>query len=921
MGLYGKIEAKGGKKKYILHDGPPYANGHIHIGHALNKILKDMIVRSRTMSGHAAPYVPGWDCHGLPIEHEVLKAARAKGETPDPMEIRKRCREYAQKFVEIQREEFKRLGIVGDWDHPYLTMTPDYEAAVVREFGKVVESGSVYKAKKPVLWCTYDETALAEAEVEYADVTSPSIYVRFRVANDGGRLPSPHPTYFVIWTTTPWTLMANRAICLHPDFFYQEVACRDEDGSPQTLIIAKDRVAACMKAFGIEAYQVVSGSERKGREWEGLRYETPFRDKAAAPANFQVITGGHVTLDQGTGCVHTAPGHGREDYLVGHPKGCDVYAPVDSRGRFTREISEYAPEFVGMEVHKANAGIIDRLKAENLLVCQAPILHSYPHCWRCKKPVIFRATEQWFISMEKCRLREAALSAIAGQVTWIPKIGQDRMEGMIRTRPDWCISRQRIWGVPIVAFACGNPNCGGLLYTPEIIGHVADLMEQGGGSDLWYARPVEALLPAGTTCSSCHGTVFSKENAILDVWFESGVSHAAVLKRRPQLAWPADLYLEGSDQHRGWFQSSLLAAILTDRRAPYKAVLTHGFVVDGEGRKMSKSVGNVVSPEAITRQYGAEILRLWVASTDFRDDVRISPALLTQTAELYRKIRNTCRFLLGNLHDYDPLSEETEIEEGGWNPHVSPSPRDIDRWALHRLRVTTEQIQIAYGEADFHRVVQLLNTFCAVDLSAFYLDILKDRLYAWSHRHTPRRAAQSVLFQIVDALTRLMAPILPFTAEAVWKQMPNRREASVHLADFPEVASDPVPDPWVEKIEQLIPVRNRVLVHLEKARAEKKVGASLEACVTLWAAEPLGTLLRDYHRLLPEFFIVSQVDLMPWDERSADLPPEETLGIRVDAARGKKCERCWIYHTEVGASPLHPTLCPRCVGVMKAIGA
>ncbi len=910
--LYQKVQSEhAGQEKYILHDGPPYANGHIHIGHALNKILKDFVVKSKSMSGRSAPFVPGWDCHGLPIEHQVLKELGPKKQGMSKTEIRKRCREYADKFVQIQREEFKRLGVLGDWSHPYLTMTPDYEAAIVREFGKAVAAGSVYKGKKPVFWCPFDETALAEAEVEYADHTSSSIYVKFPIKDPKGKLKldSPAGTFVVIWTTTPWTLVANKAIAVHPAFIYRRV-----NTPAGALILSEKLIDPCMKRFNFEpgTYEV---TERgwAGAELEGVVCHHPWLDRDAP-----VILGEHVTLEQGTGCVHTAPGHGQEDYEVGLRYGLEVYAPVDHQGRFTKE----GGEFAGQRVFDANRPIIALLNERRMLLKEETIAHSYPHCWRCKNPVIFRATEQWFISMEKNHLRERAIKAIEHEVQWIPKWGKDRILGMMQSRPDWCISRQRAWGVPIVAFDCLD--CGTLLFSKEIADHVADLMEKEGGSDIWFSKPADELLPKGTACPQCRGSRFQQEQDILDVWFESGVSHAAVLKRRGGLAWPADLYLEGSDQHRGWFHSSLLAALETDHRPPYKAVLTHGFTVDGSGKKMSKSAGNVVAPQEVINKHGAEILRLWVAATDFREDIRISQEILTQLVEAYRKIRNTCRFLLSNLYDFDP--------SGG--PVRQEDYLEIDRWALHRLQLLNEKVQRAYGEAEFHMIFHSLNNFCAVDLSAFYLDILKDRLYASGAKSPERRAAQSVLLEILTTLVRLMAPILSFTAEEIWSYLPShlKPKPSVHLTEFPPVKISPsaenydlkgvvgggnvnhgaplgeagslLAEPWA----QLIQVRETVARVLEQMRKEKKIGNSLEARVTLRAGSSLFQLLERQGVFLSSLFLVSQVDL----SRSDTLPPNE-LEVEAHLARGTKCERCWIYREDVGADASHPTLCQRCV--------
>ncbi|NKE69916.1 isoleucine--tRNA ligase [Candidatus Manganitrophus noduliformans] len=921
-GLYQKVlHERGGREKYILHDGPPYANGHIHIGHALNKILKDFVVKSRSMSGDAAPYVPGWDCHGLPIEHQVLKDLGPKKQGMSKGEIRKRCRDYADKFVNIQRDEFKRLGVLGDWEHPYLTMTPDYEAAIVREFGKVVATGDVYKGKKPVLWCPNDETALAEAEVEYADHASPSIYVKFPVKDPKEKF-SIRPdgqTSVAIWTTTPWTLVANQAIAVHPHFHYRLVKTPAGD-----LILAQNLIEACMKAFGFApgSYEVAPGGWT-GSELEGIVCRHPWLDRDAP-----IILGEHVTLEQGTGCVHTAPGHGQEDYEVGLRYGLPVYAPVDHRGRFTNE----AGEFAGQKVFEANEAIIALLNQRGTLLKKETISHSYPHCWRCKNPVIFRATEQWFISMEKHHLRERAIKAIEQEIQWIPKWGKDRILGMMQSRPDWCISRQRVWGVPIVAFACLD--CNEILVSKEIADFVADLMEKEGGSDVWFSRAAAELLPKGTACKKCGGSRLQQENDILDVWFESGVSHAAVLKntrRWPELTWPADLYLEGSDQHRGWFHSSLLAALETDGRPPYKAVLTHGFVVDGAGKKMSKSAGNVVAPQEVINKYGAEILRLWVSATDFREDVRISQDILVQLVEAYRKIRNTCRFLLSNLYDFHPSD----------GPVGEADLQEIDRWALYRLQILNEKVQRAYREAEFHTIFHALNNFCAVDLSSFYLDILKDRLYASAAKSPERRAAQSVLLETLTTLVRLMAPVLSFTAEEIWGYMPAdlKEKESVLLTTFPTALKmgRPPEQKFSEKEEsnktfletwgKLIEVREEVSRLLEQQRREKKIGSSLEAGVTLFAkeGEPLYPLLQEKKAFLSTLFIVSQVDLLPWERKPEGVSTvqmkEASLAIQVQPARGAKCERCWIYREDVGADAGYPTLCGRCAGVVGADAA
>ncbi|MEK6526718.1 MAG: isoleucine--tRNA ligase, partial [Nitrospirota bacterium] len=750
--LYERIQEVGRRRPlYVLHDGPPYANGRIHIGHALNKILKDIIIKSKTMAGYQVPYVPGWDCHGLPIEHQVLKELGDKKKDLDTLAIRKLCREYAEKYYRIQRDEFRRLGVLGDWEHPYLTMDPSYEATIIQEFGKFVAKGGVYKGLKPVLWCTADQTALAEAEVEYEDHTSPSIYVKFPVENPQGkfRIDPTKGTYFVIWTTTPWTLIANRAISVNPHFMYCWVQTPVGE-----LIIAQDLVEPCMKAFGYKAgdFEVTKGA------YAGLELAGPNPVLCRHPwlsLTVPIVMGEHVTKEQGTGCVHTAPGHGQEDYEVGQRYGLEVYAPVDSQGRFIKEVEHFG----GQKVFEANREIIKLLNNRGMLVKEEMITHSYPHCWRCKKPVITRATEQWFVSMETNRLRAQALDEI-GRVRWIPPWGQDRIHGMIENRPDWCLSRQRAWGTPIPGFTCTI--CKSVLADPRVIEHVAALVAKHG-ADVWYQKSAIELMPAGTICPKCGGRAYEKEKDILDVWFESGVSHAAVLKPRGQGWWPADLYLEGSDQHRGWFHSALLASVTTDEKAPYKSVLTHGFVVDGAGKKMSKSAGNVVAPQDVIKQSGAEVLRLWVAAQDYREDLRISQEILNHLVEAYRKIRNTCRFLLSNLYDFDPTVHRVPYER----------LPELDRWALLRLGEVIPRVKRGYEEFEFHTIFHALNNFCAVDLSAIYLDILKDRLYTF-HRDSPlRRSSQTVLFDALVALTKLMAPILSFTADEIWRMLPD----------------------------------------------------------------------------------------------------------------------------------------------------
>ncbi len=889
--IYDRLQKKpGGSGTYILHDGPPYANGHIHIGHALNKILKDMIVKFKTMEGYRSPYVPGWDCHGLPIEHQVLKNLGPKKEGMSQNDIRKLCREYAGKFIDIQREEFKRLGVFGDWDNPYLTMNFGYEAAIVRELGKVVGAGGVYKGKKPVYWCGFDETALAEAEVEYADHESPSVYVRFELPDAGKALPSlsGKKAAIAIWTTTPWTLIANLAVALHPEFDYVAV---EADG--RVLILAEGLLNQALEKFGIKDFKVIE--KFKGKKLEGLKARHPFIDRDSL-----VILGEHVTLEAGTGAVHTAPGHGQEDYEVGLKYGLDVYAPVDHKGRFTKE----AGEFSGEQVFKANKGIIELLRSKGALLAEEKISHSYPHCWRCKHPVIFRATEQWFISMKTNDLLNKTVENIH-KVTWVPGWGKDRILGMMESRPDWCISRQRAWGVPIIAFTCKE--CNQLLLDKKVIDHVADIVEKEG-ADAWFVRTPAELTPPDTVCKKCGGKNLEKEMDILDVWFDSGASHAAVLRTRKDLSWPADLYLEGSDQHRGWFQSSLLISVATTGRAPYNVVLTHGFTVDGSGKKMSKSAGNVVAPQEVIDKYGAEVLRLWVSAADYRDDIRISPEILTHLAEAYRRIRNTCRYLLGNLSDFNPETDRV----------ADNNLLEIDRWALHRLQKLIERVRTGYDDFEFHIVFHSLHNFCAVDMSSFYLDILKDRLYTAKASSIERRSGQTVMHAILSAMVRLMAPVLSFTADEVWRYRGEREKTtSVFLASFPQPDAKYIDTGLEARWEKIIAIRGEAAKVLEALRRDKKIGHSLDAGVTLYAEPALFEFLQRYQKDLAFIFIVSSVQVAAESGAPADSYTSDVVkGLRIAAgqAKGVKCGRCWMYNETVGTVKDHPEICSRCAG-------
>ncbi|MDY0261402.1 isoleucine--tRNA ligase [Syntrophotalea acetylenica] len=892
MGLYEKMEEAGRKRpNFTLHDGPPYANGHIHIGHALNKILKDIVLKSRRMQGYYAPYVPGWDCHGLPIELMVDKQLGNKKREMSKAEIRKECRTYADTWVKIQSAEFERLGVLGEWNRPYLTMTHHYEAVTARELARFVERGGLFKGKKPIHWCSSCVTALAEAEVEYADHTSPSIYVKFAYADE---LPlelaelAGRELSFVIWTTTPWTIPANLAVCLNPALSYAIV-----EAGGELLVMAEDLVSSVMQQIGVEAYRVVRTFNAAIFERKTCRH--PLYDRASL-----IILGDHVTLEAGTGCVHTAPGHGQDDYVVGLAYGLEVYNPVDDYGRYYENVEFFG----GMKVSEANAAVNAKLSEVGALLQESNISHSYPHCWRCKKPIIFRATEQWFISMEANGLREKALQHI-NDVTWIPRWGRDRIYNMVENRPDWCISRQRSWGVPITIFYCAK--CGEALEDSRVMHHVADLFEQGG-SDLWFEKEARDLMPAGTVCASCGHDDFIKETDILDVWFDSGVSHAAVLENRDYLQWPADLYLEGSDQHRGWFHSSLLASVGTREHTPYKAVLTHGFVVDGKGKKMSKSVGNVVAPEEVIKKYGAEILRLWVAAQDYRDDVRISDEILQRLSDAYRRIRNTARYMLGNLAGFDPSRDMVSDDQ----------LLELDRWALAKLEDLAGKVEKAYENYEFHIIYHAVHNFCSVEMSSFYLDVLKDRLYASGAESLERRSAQTAMFRILECVTRLIAPVLSFTAEEIWGFLPGPRPESVHLADFVRFSGNSRDKLMEDRYDRLLAIRSEVSKALELARNDKVVGHSLDARVLLSSADSgLHELLNSYRQHLAALFIVSQVELL--DDLQGGLQCESLpgLGIRVEKALGDKCERCWNYSTTVGDSAEHPNLCQRCVEVLS----
>jgi len=898
MDLAGQIErARASAPSFTLHDGPPYANGHLHMGHALNKVLKDIILKVRTMEGRRAIFVPGWDCHGLPIERQVDKELGSRKRELDVLAFRQACRDYATRFVAIQRDEFRRLGVLGRWDRPYLTMDPHYEATIVREFARMIRNGHVYHGRKPVHWCATCVTALAEAEVEYADHTSPSIYVAFPVVG-GARALDPAlpdlPLAAIIWTTTPWTLPANRAVCVHPEIDYVVVRVGEA-----TYLVAASLLQAVAGVVGWSEPELLG--HYRGHDLTGLTYTHPLTG-----GRHPVIPGDHVTLDAGTGLVHTAPGHGQEDYAAGQAHGLEVYAPVDDHGRFTAEVG---PPLAGEAVFAANPKVVAMVAAAGALLAHLDITHSYPHCWRCKKPVIFRATPQWFIAMEAGALRARALAAIEA-VQWIPAWGRNRIYAMVENRPDWCISRQRQWGVPVIAFHCRG--CGVPFTDAGAAERVADAAEQEG-ADCWYTHPLTDWLGEGACCPACGSTDLAPEHDILDVWFDSGVSHAAVLLATGGLTHPADLYLEGSDQHRGWFHSSLLAALAAGREVPYRAVLTHGFVVDGEGRKMSKSEGNVIAPEEIIKPNGADLLRLWVASEDFSDDLRLSPEILKRLGDGYRRIRNTLRFLLGNLADFDP----------GRDAVANDQMEELDRYALHQLAGVSERVRQAYDSYQLHAVYHTLHTYCITDLSGFYLDILKDCLYTEAAAAPRRRSAQTAVWKIAETLIRLLAPILCFTADEAWEYLPAvaGREESVHLARFAEAS--PFDPELASRWEGLRAVRGQLLAALERARAAKVIGGGLEAAVTLYAEGDTLALLRAYDHQLATLCIVSQARVASLAEIPAGLTVEAgepRVAVAVVAAAGEKCDRCWQILPEVGSQAGHPGLCSRCAAVVRGGG-
>ncbi|GHU81529.1 isoleucine--tRNA ligase [Clostridia bacterium] len=884
--IYGKLmEHNEDKPLFIFHDGPPYANGNIHLGTALNKVLKDFIVRYKNMSGFKAPFVPGWDTHGLPTELKARKEAGVSNSTTvSDVELRRICREFTLGYLNDQRTQFKRLGNIAEWDNPYITLQKEFEAVQIEIFAEMATKGYIYKGLKPVYWCPDCKTALAEAEIEYAEDPCHSIYVKFSVTDDKGKFSDlgidPSKVNFVIWTTTTWTLPGNVAICVGPSFEYSIIKIDDE-----YYVMATELYKQAFSDADITDYEVVATI--KGSELEYIKTAHPFLDRESL-----VIVGDHVTLESGTGCVHTAPGHGVEDYEVcrNYPE-IPIIVPVDADGKLTAD----AAQFEGLTTDNANKPIADHLRETGRLFALKKIIHQYPHCWRCKKPVLFRATDQWFCSVDK--FKDAAVEAIK-TVQWIPAWGEDRITSMVRERKDWCISRQRKWGVPIPIFFCED--CGEPYINKEAMLAVSKLF-RAEGSDAWYIKTAEEILPTGSKCGKCGGTHFQKEKDIMDVWFDSGSSHAAVLKQRPYLYWPADLYLEGADQYRGWFQSSLLTSVATTGKAPYKAVLTHGWVVDGDGRKQSKSLGNGIEPQEVIDEYGADVLRLWVASSDYHVDIRISKDILKQLSESYRKIRNTARYILGNLNDFNPDTDSVSLSA------LFP----IDKWALSKLNELTEKVIAAYESYEFHHVYHNIHNFCVVDMSNFYLDVLKDRLYTEKADSNARRAAQTSIYIILDAMTRMLAPILAYTSDEIWKYMPHRGSSNPECVLFNEISKPIELDITAEftatwdKIHEL---RDTVKKSIELAVKDKTIRTSLEAKLTLTSSGETYDFVKSVEDELKTAFIVSEIIIEKADGE---------IAVTVEKASGDKCERCWVFSETVGNSAQNPTLCSRCAGILE----
>ncbi len=896
-GLYEAIKKKShGKPSFILHDGPPYANGHIHIGHALNKILKDFIVKYKTMEGFDTSYVPGWDCHGLPIEHKLLKERKQKKQDVDPVEFRKDAHKYAMDNIDIQRDEFKRLGVFGEWDHPYLTLDPNYEYWIIKSLSELTKKGYIYRGSKPVNWCFDCETALAEAEVEYEDHVSKSVYVKFEVTNPEVLSDLPDKKLsLVIWTTTPWTLIANVAVSVHGAFQYDVIDTGDD-----LLIVEQTLASSVLAKAGIDNTQTVA--TLTGDQLSQLLYRHPFSGKP----DCRVVQADYVTKEDGTGLVHTAPGHGADDFETGLQYKLDVIMPVNDRG-----VYKEGP-YTGEHVFKANPKIIDDLNERGVLLAQSDLNHSYPHCWRCKKPIIFRATQQWFVKIDHDNLRARAKEIIASKVKWVPEAGEERITAMVAGRPDWCISRQRYWGVPIPALRIKSTD--EVKLYPEVIDHVADIVRKEG-TDVWFEKDVSELIPLGFKDPDTGADDFEKTYDILDVWFDSGVSCQAVVKDMIKADLPADLYLEGSDQHRGWFQSSLIPAVAMEGIAPFKEVLTHGFVVDGQGRKMSKSLGNVIAPQEIYQTNGADILRLWVASSSYNEDIRCSKEVLGQLVDAYRKIRNTIRYFLSNLYDFDPNTEMVEYDK----------LMDLDKWALNRLSEVSDEVRQKFKSYEFSRVYKTIYTFCNEELSNFYLDILKDRLYVKAANSEKRKAAQTALYHILNHLVRLLTPIIPFTSEEVFQTMPKDRSMkdvqSVHLLEFLDVDPQWKNARISEYFDLLIRLRPLVLKALEDRRSAGEIGSSLEAKVVFNSASDRDlTYLSQFGDDLADMFIVSQAEVHKVDSvaKGASEMFAQTE-IVIHKADGKKCERSWKYSADVGSDADHPTLSAESAQIVRDI--
>ncbi|WP_078547266.1 isoleucine--tRNA ligase [Litchfieldia alkalitelluris] len=882
--IYKKVQERTkGRPLFILHDGPPYANGDIHMGHALNKILKDIIVRFKSMDGYCAPYVPGWDTHGLPIETALTKNKKINRKEMSVAEFRKLCEEYAYEQINNQREQFKRLGVRGDWDNPYITLKPEYEAQQIKVFGDMAKKGYIYKGKKPVYWSPSSESALAEAEIEYQDKRSASIYVAFDVKDGRGVLEGDEK--FIIWTTTPWTIPANLGISLHPNLEYSVVSV---DGTK--YIVASELLEAVSKE--LDWKETTTVNTYKGSELDRVVAVHPLYKRDSL-----VMNGEHVTTEAGTGCVHTAPGHGEDDFIVGQQYGLDVLCPVDEKGHMTKE----AVGFEGLFYDEANKPITEKLQEVGALLKLSFITHSYPHDWRTKKPTIFRATAQWFASIKDFR---SELMDAVKETKWVPAWGETRLFNMVRDRGDWCISRQRAWGVPIPVFYGEN---GEPIITDETIDHVSNLFRQHG-SNIWFEKEAKDLLPEGFTHETSPNGVFTKETDIMDVWFDSGSSHQSVLVERDDLQRPADLYLEGSDQYRGWFNSSLSTAVAVTGKAPYKGVLSHGFALDGNGRKMSKSLGNVVIPAKVMNQLGADILRLWVASVDYQSDVRVSDNILKQVAEVYRKIRNTFRFLLGNLADFDPKKDAIEYSE----------LREVDQYMLVKLNKLIDKVKHSYNHYEFAAIYHNVHNFCTIELSSFYLDFAKDVLYIEAADNKERRAIQTVLYEALLTLTKLVAPILPHTSDEVWTYIESVEEESVQLVDMPQSKQLANVDELESKWDAFMELRDDVLKALEVARNEKVIGKSLAASIKLYPNDSAKQLLESVSENLQQLFIVSGFSIGgTFDEAPENAQAFDQVKIVVASAEGETCERCWVVSTTVGTDSNHPSLCSRCADVVE----